>query len=464
MEEVQRTVLRSLQPLVGEAEFRRWLEPLRLVEIKGGVVAFEASSSFRCDWVSRQFGDLILGQVRQVVPSAVRLEFRTARPARPMEPTRSVDETSSPTKTNHGDESDPFRQGDRRWLRINPDQTFDSYVVGKPNYIAYHAAFRTAQEGPVDFNPLFLHGGVGVGKTHLLHAIAWALRGSRPDAKILFLTAEQFMFEFVRAIQVKNMLEFKEHIRSVDTLLIDDVQFVAGKDSTQEEFFHTFNVLKDRKRQIVMTGDRPPGDFDRIDNRIISRMQSGLAVHIDAPDYELRFNFLKRKMKLLAQSNSRVSIADDVLDFVARKIASNIRVLEGALNRLTSLASLRDNPTVSVGEARMLLADLLRLAERKVSIDEIIRCTAEHFNLRQSDLVGPKRSQQYARPRHIAMFLAKNLTAKSYPSIGRHFGGRDHTTVIHGVRRIEKLKASDHNVARTVRQLRNALETRWAHS
>ncbi|PJN95678.1 chromosomal replication initiator protein DnaA, partial [Amaricoccus sp. HAR-UPW-R2A-40] len=335
--------------------------------------------------------------------------------------------------------------------------TFDTFVVGKPNELAHAAARRVADRDSVSFNPLFLYGGVGLGKTHLMHAIAWGVRQSDPSARILYLSAEQFMYRFISALRFKEMHGFKELFRSVDMLMVDDVQFIAGKDSTQDEFFHTFNALIDQHKQIIISADRAPGEIDGLEERIKSRLQWGLVVDLHPTDYELRLGILQSKAEAQLLEHPGVTIGSGVMEFLAHRISSNVRVLEGALNRLFAFASLvgRD---INLDMTQECLADILRASERKVTIEEILRKVADHYNLRMSDLLSARRARNVARPRQVAMYLAKTLTSRSLPDIGRRFGGRDHTTVIHAVRKIEELKATDSQIAEDVELLRRMLE------
>ncbi|MFN3613606.1 MAG: chromosomal replication initiator protein DnaA, partial [Rubrimonas sp.] len=335
--------------------------------------------------------------------------------------------------------------------------TFDSFVVGKPNELAHAAARRVAEGDSVAYNPVFLHGGVGLGKTHLMHAIGWRIREATPRKKVLYLSAEQFMYRFITALRSKDTITFKQAFRSVDVLMVDDVQFIAGKDSTQEEFFHTFNALIDAGRQIVISADRAPGDIDGLEERIRSRLQWGLVADIHPTTYELRLGILQSKAEAALQKHPRLVIEDRVLEFLAHRIASNVRVLEGALTRLVAAASLTGRP-VTLDGAQTELADLLKQQDRRVTIDEIMRKVADHYCLRLSDMTSARRARTVARPRQVAMYLAKALTSKSLPEIGRRFGGRDHTTVMHAVRKVEQLVESDAQIAEDVGLLRRMLE------
>ena len=307
------------------------------------------------------------------------------------------------------------------------------------------------------FNPLFLYGGVGLGKTHLMHAIAWQTKNRNPNARMLYLSAEQFMYRFVQALRFKDMHGFKELFRSVDMLMVDDVQFIAGKESTQDEFFHTFNALVEHGKQIVISGDRAPGEIDGLEDRIKSRLAWGLVVDLHPTDYELRLGILQSKVEVQSKLHPGIYIDTGILEFLAHRISSNVRVLEGSLTRLYAYASLVGRK-VDIDMAQECLADILRISERKVTIDEIIRKVSDHYNLRMSDMISARRSRVIARPRQVAMFLAKTLTSKSLPEIGRRFGGRDHTTVIHAVKKIEDLKHKDLQIAEEVEILRRMLE------
>jgi len=329
---------------------------------------------------------------------------------------------------------------------------FDSFVVGKPNELAFAAAKRVAEGDQVAFNPLFLFGGVGLGKTHLMHAIAWQIRTQRPDKKVLYLSAEKFMYQFIRALRYKDTMAFKDQFRSVDVLMIDDVQFIAGKDNTQEEFFHTFNALVDQNRQVVISADKSPAELDGIEERMKSRLGWGLVAEIHSTTYELRLGILQAKADALG-----AEVPQKVLEFLAHKITSNVRELEGALNRILAYANLVGRQ-ISLENTQDVLHDLIRANDRRITIEEIQKKVAEHYNIRLAEMHSARRSRAIARPRQIAMYLAKQLTARSLPEIGRKFGGRDHTTVMHAVKKVDELRGSDANFAEDVELLRRMLE------
>jgi chromosomal replication initiator protein len=336
--------------------------------------------------------------------------------------------------------------------RLDPRFTFETFVVGKPNEFAVAAAERVAMSDKPPFNPLFLYGGVGLGKTHLMHAIAWRTRQVDPARRIVYLSAEKFMYQFVRALRSKDTMSFKELFRSVDLLMVDDVQFISGKDSTQEEFFHTFNALVDRGRQIVISADRSPSDLAGLEERIRSRLGWGLVADIHPTTYELRLGILQAKAE---QARGEVPVR--VLEFLASRITSNVRELEGALNRIVHQASLVQRP-ISVEMAQEVLRDLLRANDRRVTIDEIQKAVVDHYAIRMADMTSSRRSRAIARPRQVAMYLAKQLTPRSLPEIGKRFGGRDHTTVMHACRQIEKLSAEDRQLADDLEQIKRRLQ------
>ena len=443
----------DLSESIGDSAFRTWIEPLEFRGLKNGIIHLTAPTSFIGNWVAQHYGERIRSLLRDAGSPVERLDFSVARPesaaaARAREQGRDAQVEDRKTET---------AEGELPGSPLDAKYTFDSFVVGKPNELAHAAARRVAEGGPVTFNPLFLYGGVGLGKTHLMHAIAWQIRQDRPDAKVLYLSAERFMYQFVRALRYKDTYSFKELFRSVDVLMVDDVQFIAGKNSTQEEFFHTFNALVDQNKQIVISADRAPGEISGLEERIRSRLQCGLVVDLHPTDYELRLGILQSKAEVQSALHGGIKAEQKVLEFLAHRISSNVRVLEGALTRLFAFASLVGRP-INMDMAQECLADLLRQSERKVTVEEIIRKVADHYNVRMADLLGPRRSRAISRPRQVAMFLSKNLTSKSLPEIGRRFGGRDHTTVIHAVRKIEELKSIDSQISDEVELLRRMLE------
>ncbi|WP_170790063.1 chromosomal replication initiator protein DnaA [Ruegeria lacuscaerulensis] len=449
----------NLLKAIGKNNYTTWIEPLQFQEVQDGVAVFSVPTNFMGNYVSQNFADLILYEMNTSGESVQRLAFRVAAnsPARPsVEATPAVEVPQDEPLSQQaavGNEALESLQA----APLDARFTFDTFVVGKPNELAHAAARRVSEGGPVTFNPLVLYGGVGLGKTHLMHAIAWELKTKRPDLNVLYLSAEQFMYRFVQALRERRMMDFKHLFRSVDVLMVDDVQFIAGKDSTQEEFFHTFNALVDQNKQIIISADRAPGEIKDLEDRVKSRLQCGLVVDLHPTDYELRLGILQNKVQHYSATYPDLQIADGVLEFLAHRISTNVRVLEGALTRLFAFASLVGRE-IDMELTQDCLADVLRASERKITVEEIQRKVSEYYNIRLSDIIGPKRLRSYARPRQVAMYLCKQLTSRSLPEIGRRFGGRDHTTVMHGVKRIEELKTTDGQIAEDVEMLRRALE------
>lgn len=438
----------ALRKIVGEAAFTNWIDPLEMTSMDDTCAQFSAPTKFIGDWVARNYGDAIKSEFAKNGMSITRLTFATGATAKPSAP--SPQAAPKPAKATTGSPDLPGAS-------LDPRFTFENFVVGKPNELAHAAARRVAEGGEVSFNPLFLHGGVGLGKTHLMHSIAWEIKRRDPNARVLYLSAEQFMYRFVQALRFKDTISFKEMFRSVDVLMVDDVQFIAGKSSTQEEFFHTFNALIDQGKQVIISGDRAPSDMEHLEDRIKSRLQWGLVVDAHPTDYELRLGILQSKQEIQARHNPTVEMSAGVLEFMAHRISSNVRVLEGALTRLYAFGSLVGRP-ITLEMAQESLSDILRATDRKVTIDEIIRKVTDHYGVNLTDMLSARRTRSIARPRQVAMFLAKKLTSKSLPEIGRRFGKRDHTTVIHAVKKIEELQSIDSQIANDVEVLRRMLE------
>ena len=433
----------------GETAYNTWLAPLSLGGLEGERVLLSVPTRFLRDWVAAHYADRIRVLWRRVNPkvSGVALSvapLATAAPAPPKAVPCPPDPVPAPLESGAADAD--------IGAPLDPRCTFENFVVGQPNELAFAAAKRVAQLA-VPFNPLFLYGGVGLGKTHLMHAIAWHIRRQDAACKVVYLSAERFMYQFIKALRFKDTMSFKDLFRSADVLMIDDVQFIAGKETTQEEFFHTFNTLVDRGRQIVISADRSPCDLAGLEERIRSRLGWGLVVDIHPTTYELRREILQVKARLIAEE---VVIPDAVLDFLARRITSNVRELEGALNRVVAQATLVGR-AITLEMAHENLQDLLRAHERRVTIEEIQRQVAEHYHIRIADMQSARRARVVARPRQVAMYLAKQLTPRSLPEIGRKFGGRDHTTVMYAIRKIDELRAIDPLLSDDIETLRRLL-------
>lgn len=431
----------ALRAECGDASYDTWLRPVGFVGVDGDTVRLAAPSHFLADWVTSNFLERLRTLwaahrpgIRHVALSVASV---AATPALP----DAAPALAHPVAACIG-------------LPLEPRYSFESFVVGKSNELAYNAARTLAEGGPISFNPLFLHGTTGLGKTHLMHAIGGELRAREPNAKVAYLSAEKFMVEFLAALRAKDTISFKQRLRSVDLLMIDDVQFIAGKESTQEEFFHTMNEIISAGKRLVITADRSPQNLEGIQERILSRMAWGLVADINAADYELRLNILHTKAAAMPGS----AVPQEVIEFLARKITSNVRELEGALNRVVAYARLVGKP-VTIDFTRETLADLLRAHEKKVTIDDIQRRVAEHYGLKLGDMLSARRAVEVARPRQVAMYLAKKLTPRSLPEIGRRFGGRDHTTVMHAVKRIDELRAKDPELDADVALLSRMLDS-----
>ena len=380
---------------------------------------------FTGEWIIQTYGDAIIECLRGQSQMVLRLDYVVCE--------ELASQSHDKAKSVFSENSDDALPGSHLIKRF----TFDQFVVASPNTVAYAAAKRVSEDEKVNFSPLFLYGGVGLGKTHLMNAVGWMLKESKPNVKVIYLSAEQFMYLFVRALQTKSVIGFKEMFRSVDVLLVDDIQFIAGKNSTQEEFFHTFNALAEQNKRIILTADRSPGKIEGLEARIRSRLQSGLAIELHPADYELRLGILQKKVELHRHSNPNLRFDNGVLEFLARRIVSNARILEGALNRLVAAQSFMPS-RITMEYTLHVLADLFRESDRKIGLKDIIKVVAEHYNLKVSDLTGTRRTKHIVQPRQMAIYLAKNLTTRSMPDIGRAFN-RDHTTVIHSIRRMDKL-------------------------
>lgn len=451
----------------GDSAFKSWVNPIAFNGLRDGAVNLKVPTRFMRDWVVTHYADRIRTlwsgenpDVRRVLvdvdaplagngssestPSTDGAVSEANEHALGVDAARPMPAQSSPT-------GDPLF--DSLSAPLDARYTFDNFVVGKPNEFATAAAQRVADSDHVSFNPLFLYGGVGLGKTHLMHAIAWQIRLRSPQRRVVYLSAEKFMYSFVRALRNHDTVSFKEQFRSADVLMIDDVQFISGKDSTQEEFFHTFNALVDQGRQIVLSADKSPSDLEEIGDRLRSRLSSGLVADLHPTTFELRLGILDAKAEQLG-----VTVPQKVKEFLAHRITSNVRELEGALTRLSANVQLVGGD-ISLELAHTLLHDLLRAHDRRVTMDEIQKRVAEHFQIRLSDMSSARRSRTVARPRQIAMYLSKQLTSRSLPEIGRAFGGRDHTTVIHAVRKVEELMKADVAFAEDVDLLTRMLES-----
>ncbi len=441
---------------VGDASYRSWLKPLTLVAVEEGEVRIAVPTRFMRDWVVSHYGDRLRALWMAENPEIGNLEIFVEAPRTkpvvrqvgavrnqaPAVPATVIKKAEPATATDISSISAP----------LDPRFVFENFVVGKPNELAYAAARRVADSEVAPFNPLFLYGGVGLGKTHLMHAIAHHTRQKFPERRVVYLSAEKFMYHFIRALRFQDTVAFKERFRSVDLLMIDDVQFINGKESTQEEFFHTFNDLVDNNRQVVISADKSPSDMEGMEERLRSRLGWGLVADIHATNFELRLGIMDAKAERIG-----IEIPPKVKEFLAHRITSNVRELEGALNRVVAHATLVGRE-ISLETCQDVLQDILRANDRRVTIEEIQKKVAEHFNVRLADMHYARRSRAIARPRQVAMYLSKQLTSRSLPDIGRKFGGRDHTTVMHAVKKVEELRQADVTFGEDVDLLRRMLE------
>jgi len=468
-------VCENLRGEIGEAAFQSWVKPMAVREIVNGAARIAVPTRFMRDWVVAHYADR-LGALWNGVDSSVGSVdifvqsdhcFRPAAAERPGGRLAAAAENATVAASSRASEaaeasgiqfkgtnSNKFGENGHAGISAPLDArfTFDNFVVGKPNEFAYAAARRVAEAATVTFNPLFLYGGVGLGKTHLMHATAWHIRQQDPSRTVIYMSAEKFMYRFIRALKEQNTVDFKDMFRNVDVLMIDDVQFIGGKGATQEEFFHTFNALVDQGRQIILSADKSPSDLEGMEDRLKSRLNCGLVADIHATTYELRLGILESKAEQM-----KVQVPQKMLEFLAHKITANVRELEGALNRVVAHSQLVGRE-ITLENTQEVLHDLLRANDRRVTIEEIQKQVASHFNIRISDMHSARRARSVARPRQVAMYLAKQLTSRSLPEIGRKFGGRDHTTVMHAVKKVEELRECDSSFAEDVELLRRMLE------
>lgn len=451
-----------LQAEVGEVEYRTWLRQMALGNVEGDEVTVHLPTRFLRDWVRSHYGDRLNVLWHDEDPAIRRVDIRVGRGlstgglgeslAPPLSPFKSAEPLMRP---NGARAEERMEARDSLAVTLEPRFTFKTFVVGKPNEFAYACARRVAgRPASQGFNPLFLYGGVGLGKTHLMHAIGWELSERRRDEppSVVYMSAERFMYRFIAAIRSQSTIEFKEQLRSVDVLMVDDLQFLIGKDNTQEEFFHTFNALVDAGKQIVVSADKSPSDLSGLEDRLRTRLGCGMVADVHATTFELRISILEAKGAAAA-----VSVAPKVLEFLAHRITSNVRELEGALNRLIAHANLFGRE-ITLETTQEVLHDILRAHDRRITIEEIQRKVAEHWNIRLTDMSSSRRARAVARPRQVAMYLAKQLTSRSLPEIGRRFGNRDHTTVMHAVARIGELIGRDAAFGEEVELLRRMLE------
>ena len=436
----------------GSDIFDSWLKKIELIDEYKNYVLISVSTRFIRDWITSRYLDQILQIVKSFKKDIIRIEFL-------------VDDKKNLTNKNNSQDNQNLDNNEinnnisfikdsyLQYNRIDPNKNFNNFITGQSNKLAFEASKKVSQE-IAHYNPLYLYGGVGMGKTHLLNAIGLELKDKN---KVMFISAERFMYQFVKSIKSNDMVKFKEYFRNTDILLIDDIQFMNGKEAMQEEFFHTFNALFDKGSQIIVSADRPPNKLSRIQDRIKSRFSGGLVVDIQNPDYELRSKIIKSKTEELKLFYSnQVHINEEIQKFISTEVRTSIRELVGALNRIVSFSRIY-NKIPNLSEVRVILKDLLNLSENKVTIDTIQTIVCKFFKISKNEMLSPRRSRYLVRPRQTAIYLAKMLTSKSLPEIGRAFSNRDHTTVIHSVKTIEKLRKEDNELNINIDSLKNKI-------
>ncbi len=432
---------------LGNDIYESWLKKIEFVEEFNNYILLSVPTRFIRDWITSRYLDQILQCVRNYKKDILRIEFRVIQ--KNQGDFNNVNLKNLNNKENVSFIKDSYLQ----YNRIDPNKRFENFIIGSSNKLAYEASYKVSENINV-YNPLYLYGGVGMGKTHLLNAIALELKKNK---KVMFISAERFMYQFVKSIKSNNMVKFKEYFRNTDILLIDDIQFMNGKEVMQEEFFHTFNALLDKGSQIIVSADRAPNKLLRIQERIKSRFSGGLVVDIQKPDYELRKKIVKKKLdEINILYSEEIKIPEEIQNFISFEIKSNIRELTGAINRIISFSRIY-NKTPNLAETKIILKDLLNIAENKVTIDLIQTLVCKFFKIRKNEMLSPRRSRYLVRPRQTAIYLTKILTSKSLPEIGREFSNRDHTTIIHSVRTIEKLKEKDQELLENINKLKNQI-------
>jgi chromosomal replication initiator protein len=458
--EEAKVIVKKMIHEYGDATVKSWISPLVFDKIKDTRVCYTAPSRFMRDWILNNYSRSLLKYWRESNPDLSEVVIDVSSNRIPnleiIQPAKKNIELNFTASNDFGstdsfDDDDLLPEEDFA-AALDARFTFENFIVGKPNELAYAAALRVAESDKPLYNPLFLHGGVGLGKTHLMHAIAWRIKECHPDRKVIYLSAEKFMYQFIRALRYKDTVSFKERFRNVDVLMIDDVQFIGGKDTTQEEFFHTFNALVDNNHQVIISADKSPSDLEKIGDRLKSRLSWGLVADIHPTTYELRLGILQAKAESM-----RVKVPKEVLEFLAFKISSNIRELEGSLNRIVAHSTLIGR-AITIDTTHDVLKDVLRANDRRVTADDIQKRVCDFYNIKLSDMQSSKRTQAVAKPRQVAMYLTKILTSKSLPDIGRMFGGKDHTTVLHSIRKVEAMMKDDRELSNNVETLRRCLE------
>ena len=430
--------------------YESWLRKIDFVDEFTNYILLKVSTRFIRDWITSRYLDQILQIAKGYKKDIRRIEFLVSENKNNLDVSNSEENDKNNSKNqNISFINDSFLQ----YNRINQNKKFENFIIGSSNKLAFEASKKVA-ENLAHYNPLYLYGGVGMGKSHLLNAIGLMLKEKN---KVMFISAERFMYQFVKSIKSNEMVKFKDYFRNTDVLLIDDIQFMNGKEAMQEEFFHTFNALLEKGSQIILSADRPPNKLSRIQERIKSRFSGGLVVDIQSSDFDLRYKIVKSKIEeLKILYSNQIEISEEVQKFISSEIKTSIRELVGALNRIVSYSRIY-NKAPNIPELKIILKDLLNLTENKVNIDQIQTSVCQFFKINKTEMLSARRSRYLVRPRQTAIYLAKILTSKSLPEIGRAFSNRDHTTVIHSVKTIEKLKKQDNELSINIDTLKNKI-------
>ncbi|MEK9674828.1 MAG: chromosomal replication initiator protein DnaA [Candidatus Pelagibacter ubique] len=448
-----KTIQNVMKEKFGSDIFDSWLKKIELIDEYKNYILISVSTRFIRDWITSRYLDQILQIVKSYKKEIIRIEFLVDDKKNSNNIEISNTDLNSKSEADIGNNVSFIKDSYLQYNRIDPNKNFNNFITGQSNKLAFEASKKVSQD-IAHYNPLYLYGGVGMGKTHLLNAIGLELKDKN---KVMFISAERFMYQFVKSIKSNDMVKFKEYFRNTDILLIDDIQFMNGKEAMQEEFFHTFNALLDKGSQIIVSADRPPNKLSRIQERIKSRFAGGLVVDIQNPDYDLRSQIIKSKTEELKLFYSnQITITDEIQKFISTEVRTSIRELVGALNRIVSFSRIY-NKVPNISEVRVILKDLLNLSENKVTIDTIQTIVCKFFKISKNEMLSPRRSRYLARPRQTAIYLAKMLTSKSLPEIGRAFSNRDHTTVIHSVKTIEKLRKEDNELNINIDSLKNKI-------
>ena len=448
-----KTIQNVMKEKFGSDIFDSWLKKIKLIDEYKNYILISVSTRFIRDWITSRYLDQILQIVKSYKKEIIRIEFLVDDKKNSNNIEISNTDLNSKSEADIGNNVSFIKDSYLQYNRIDPNKNFNNFITGQSNKLAFEASKKVSQD-IAHYNPLYLYGGVGMGKTHLLNAIGLELKDKN---KVMFISAERFMYQFVKSIKSNEMVKFKEYFRNTDILLIDDIQFMNGKEAMQEEFFHTFNALLDKGSQIIVSADRPPNKLSRIQERIKSRFAGGLVVDIQNPDYDLRSQIIKSKTEELKLFYSnQITITDEIQKFISTEVRTSIRELVGALNRIVSFSRIY-NKVPNISEVRVILKDLLNLSENKVTIDTIQTIVCKFFKISKNEMLSPRRSRYLVRPRQTAIYLAKMLTSKSLPEIGRAFSNRDHTTVIHSVKTIEKLRKEDNELNINIDSLKNKI-------